>query len=165
MANCKRCDIAIRGNGLKGFCNRCYQTEKKLSSMPTYPLPKKGEVGYSPDGKVICHICGKSFNKVLNHAQQYHGISSVEYKKEFGLDIGKGLISNSTKKKLQAAVQKHYDVVVRENLVRNGEKTRFLKGSSGRTKDKVSLQCYKSLSTRFKNVRPRKKKAVEEVSC
>lgn len=157
MANCKRCNASLKANGLKGYCGRCYQVERKLSMMPTYPLPEKGEVGYAPDGKVICHICGKAFNKVLNHASQYHGISSVEYKKEFGLDIGKGLISHSTREKLQTAVQKHYEVVVAQNLIKNGKKTRFTNGSTGRTKEKVSLQCYKKLSSRFKNVRPKKK--------
>lgn len=160
MGTCRVCGVSVKGNGLKGCCGRCYQMEKKLSSMPTYPLPEKGEVGYAPDGKVICHICGKAFNKVLNHAQQYHGISSVDYKKEFGLDVGKGLISHSTRKKLQIAVEKHYDVVVKQNLVKNGEKTRFLKGSGGRTREKVSLQTFKVMSERFKNIRPNREKNV-----
>lgn len=158
MGICSKCNMTVKGNGLKGLCGRCYQTEKRLSSMPTYPLPNKGEIGYAPDGKVVCHICGKAFDKVLKHAYQYHGILAVEYKKEFGLDLGKGLISDSTKRKHQIAVKKHYDVVVHQNLIKNGEKTRFTKGSYGRPKEKVSLQCYKELSDRFKKIRPKREK-------
>lgn len=152
MNNCIRCNKTLKGKGLKGYCNSCYQTERKLNSMPTYALPDKGEVKYSPDGKVICHICGKAFNKVLSHATQYHGIQALDYKKEFGLNLGKGLISDSTKLKYQTSIELNYDTVVIENLIKRGEKTRFIVGSPGRTADKVSLQCRKEFSKRLRAI-------------
>ncbi len=108
-----------------------------------------GKVEYSEDGKVICHICGKSFNKLLTHVWQAHGLSEKEYKLKFGLDLYKGLISENTKLKLQEAVKNNYDLVVTQNLVKNGKKSRFEKGSSGRTIDKISPQTYERLKNQW----------------
>ena len=42
------------------------------------------EIAYSPDGKPICHICGKAYKKPLTHAWQIHGLTEKEYKKSLG---------------------------------------------------------------------------------
>lgn len=152
MKYCKRCNKQIK-NTNKDFCKSCYATEKRLYQLITYPLPKKGEVAYTPDGKVVCHICGKSFNAVLSHARQYHKISALDYKKEFGLDTTKGLLSDLTKQKHINAVNSNYDTVVIENLVNKGKETRYIKGSFGRTKDKVSLQTKIKLIKRIQTTK------------
>ena len=107
-------------------------------------LPKKGEILYQ-DGKPVCHICGKSFHRLMSHVRQKHGISALEYKKMFGLNIGKGIISEESAKKSRNAVHNHPEII--EHLTTNGVKTRFKKGSKGRTIDKVSLQELKRLKS------------------
>ena len=121
-------------------------------------LPKYGEVKYDYRGYPICHICGKSFKKLLSHVWQKHGLTAYEYKKQFGLDTTKGIIYEGTRKKLQKSVSRHYNLVVIKNLIKGGEKTRFKEGSKGRTKDQVSEQTRKMLSDHIKKLRKPKKK-------
>ena len=114
-------------------------------------LPGPGEIMFDSDGKVICHICGKSFNKVLAHVWQKHGLSAKEYKIKFGLNTTKGIVSESTREKCQKAVRDNFDKVVVNNLINKGTATRFTVGSEGRTKDNLSLQSYKALVKRAKD--------------
>ena len=146
MKKCKECGTTRKVKLFKRFnsclCSNCYKYYKE---HPVNELPKKGEVAYDNQGRVICHICGRAFHKVLTHCKQRHGLTAYEYKKMFGLDVKKGLTSNYTKEKLRKSVQDNYDKVVSENLIKGGKKTRFINGSKGRTKDKVSLQTLKRL--------------------
>lgn len=101
---------------------------------------EKGKVHYDDRGYPRCHVCGKSFKKVLTHVWQKHGMSADEYKEHYGLDAGKGIICDDTRAKLRAAVSRNYDKVVVENLLNKNEATQFKPGSGGRTRDKVRLQ-------------------------
>lgn len=78
--------------------------------------------------KIKCLICGKDFIKPLAHAWQKHQISAKEYKKTFGLDSKKGLITSEHKAHLAQKVQDNYDKVVSLNLLKRGQVTRFRKG-------------------------------------
>lgn len=118
--------------------------------LEVHELPKFGEVSYDKDGKVICHICGKAYDKVVSHVYYKHGMIAREYKRKFGLDVGKGLCSEETKEILRGHVKTYYDSVVMINLMENGSKTRFEKGSKGRTKDMVSEQTKRKLVNSFK---------------
>lgn len=146
---CIKCGEVILGRVITGMCSRCYQRNKTIEKLPVYELPKKGEIKYTPDGKVVCHICGRGFKKPLNHAYLCHGVTAYDYKKEFGLDVGKGLLSSDVKEKLQESVKRNYDKVVLDNLIKKGEKSRFIKGSEGRPKEKISLQSYNELVKRI----------------
>lgn len=126
----------------KILCCNCLSMYK---SHPVNDIPENGQVAYDKEGRIICHICGRAFKKVLSHARQRHGIDSIEYKKMFGLDVTKGLASEETKEKLRRSVAENYDKVVKQNLINNGEKTRFKEGDRGRTRDKVSEQTMKRL--------------------
>ena len=112
--------------------------------------PHYGEVIYDDKGKPTCHICGRSFNKLLNHVWQKHGLSAREYKIKFGLNVSHGIISQATREKLQESVHNNYSKVVEINLIKKGRKTRFKKGNKGRTKDKLSEQERRRLSNRFR---------------
>lgn len=140
---CLECNTEIKGRMIKGMCSKCYQKSKQ----PVYPLPEYGEVKYTHDGKLVCHICGKAFLKLASHTTQTHNLSEKEYKKKFGLNLYTGLASEETKAKLRKAIEENYDKVVVNNLVANEKShvTRFTKGHPGRTKDKVSEQCRKKL--------------------
>lgn len=64
--------IIVTSNG-HHYCNRYYQ---RMRNSKVYPLPLKGEVKYREDGKPICHICGRSFNKLMLHVYQVHNMTS-----------------------------------------------------------------------------------------
>lgn len=142
----KKCDLCGTTEGKifnrrkfgKYLCQTCYNYETK---HPVHPLPKKGEIAYDNEGKLICHICGRAFKKLASHAYNGHGITAYEYKEMFGLNNNQGLIAESTKEILRKHSKNNYDIVVRENLLKKGESSRFKKGDKGRTKDMVRLQC------------------------
>lgn len=105
---------------------------------------KMGEVAYSADGRIQCHICGEHFKKPMTHVVQKHGMTAYEYKKTFGLNTTHGLASQDTRELLQASSRKHSDLMYR-NIIQNGKKSRFKKGSGGRPKEMLSLQEYNRL--------------------
>lgn len=100
---------------------------------------KYGEVSYKY-GKPVCHICGKYFDKLMTHVRQKHNMTAYEYKKEFGLDVTKGIVSERYKELKRQKVMEHYDLCIKQNLIKKGAGTRYQKGSPGRTRDKMSYQ-------------------------
>jgi len=109
-----------------------------------------GQIEYDDAGKPICEICDKSFNRVLSHVRQKHDMSEKEYKTLFGFDLHKGICSLESAEKSRLKALENYDLVIAQNLIGNGSKTRFVKGSKGRTKDKVSEQTRNALVERLK---------------
>lgn len=108
-----------------------------------------GVIEYDPDGKPICEICGKSFERVISHVRQKHFLSEKEYKVQFGFDLGKGICSKESAEKSRIKALENYDKVVGKNLILNGEKSRFKKGDQGRTRDQLSEQTRLMLVSRF----------------
>ena len=102
--------------------------------------PNYGKVVKTADGRLVCHICGKSFRKLGAHVVQKHGITAWAYKVMFGLDVIKGLISDEHRQHLSDCVARNYDVVVKQNLIECGVATRFSLHSKGRVKAVVSEQ-------------------------
>lgn len=129
------------------ICNRCYQREKLNAKI--YDLPKFGEITYSEDGKPICHICGKCYNKLLAHVWQVHDLSEKEYKKKFGLELFNGIMSKSSKELASNRVWENADISIKGNLLEGGEKTRYKKGSEGRTRNKLCERTKIRLSHNF----------------
>ena len=111
-----------------------------------------GIIRYDEDGLPICEICGKSFHRVLSHARQKHDISAREYKKRFGLDIGKGICSQESHEKAHDRVYENFSKCIRGNLIKKGVNTRFQKGCQGRTADMMSTQTYLRLSEHAKEI-------------
>lgn len=136
--------------------NLCAQCFIFCEEHPVHPLPPKGEIYYDDLGRPVCHICGRAFNKVLNHASQKHQISAKEYKERFGLMSSKGVCSQRTVEKLRAKVIENYDVVVTQNLVEQGENTRFKKGHKGRPKYKLREQSLKILRANIAKINENK---------
>ena len=108
--------------------------------------PHYGEVIKNPDGTLVCHICGKSFCKLGSHVYMSHHMTSREYKIMFGLDVLKGLITDEHRAILSDLNKKHFDLVVRENLIEGGRETRFKKNSPGRPKRMISEQTLRKLT-------------------
>lgn len=115
--------------------------------------PNYGKIVKSPDGRLMCHICGKLFNKLGSHVYYTHKMTAYEYKKIFGLETGKGLMSLPLHLKCRDNVMLHYDKCISENLVKRGAGTRFNKGDKGRTRDKLSEQTRASLIEHINGVR------------
>ena len=109
-----------------------------------------GTIEYSEDGKPKCEICGEYFSRVLNHARYKHFINEKEYKRQFGLDLYKGICSKDSAGKTRETTLRNYDKCVKVNLIIRGDKTRFSPGSKGRTKDKVSEQSRLKLKDQLK---------------
>ena len=120
-----------------------------------------GIIEYDNIGNPICEVCGKSFKRVLTHVRQKHNMSEKEYKKEFGFDLKKGICSKFSAELSRQAVEKNYNKVVEKNLIKNGVKTRFIKGDKGRTKEKVSPQTRIMLKERLKT--PEMQKILKKV--
>lgn len=130
----------------KKLCTKCYNYEK---NHPVHPLPKNGEIAYDNEGKLICHICGRAFKRLSSHANNGHNLTAYEYKKMFELNNNAGLLIESTKEKLREYSKSNYETVIKENLLLKGSKTRFKKGSPGRTRNKLRLQCLNVLKQNF----------------
>ncbi len=107
---------------------------------------KIGVVSYDDQGKVICHKCGRSFNKLITHVIQKHNMTSREYKKKYGLDMIKGVMSKKSTMLARRNVYLNYDQCVQKNLLKKGSNTRFIDGSMGRPKSLVSEQTRLRLS-------------------
>ena len=149
MRRCSHCDRTseshriVKSKEYGMVCDRCYQRER--NNPIRYERPLHGEVAYSPKGKPICHICCKAYDKVLAHVWQVHKLSAREYKKEFGLDVIKGIMSEESTELARQRNRENYDLVVEENLLKGGEETRFEENHRGRTKDQVSEQTRRRL--------------------
>ena len=100
----------------KILCDSCFVSFKKY---PDEYIPPKGEIHYNSEGKVICHICGRAFNKLGYHISQCHDMSIDEYKEEFGL--------NRRAKITSEALSKVFKDLSSNNLRRNKGRT-FQKG-------------------------------------
>lgn len=111
-----------------------------------------GVIRYDSEGLPICEICGKSFNRVIAHARQKHNTSERDYKKQFGLDLKKGICSASSKQKSKQKVQDNWDKCVSGNLIKGGIDTRFKEGDKGRTKEQVSTQTLIRLTDQIKSI-------------
>jgi hypothetical protein len=104
-----------------------------------------GKIEYNEYGLPKCEICGEHYHRVTAHARQVHGLSAREYKKEFGLDLIKGICSKESAERTRVKTMSNFDTVIYENLLKAGEQSRFKKGCKGRTIDKVSPQTLKRL--------------------
>ena len=96
-----------------------------------------GVIEYDQDGKPICEICKKSFNRVLSHVRQKHDMSEREYKLTFGFELTKGICSIESAERTRIKTLANYSRVIAKNLLKAGKRTRYVKGGHGRTKDMV----------------------------
>lgn len=92
---------------------------------------KDGQIGYvnaenHPQyGMVVCHICGKAFDKLQQHIYYVHHMSKEEYCDKYGLDHKAQLTSKRYNIKMHDyALQYDMD----KQLIRTGKATRFQKG-------------------------------------
>lgn len=65
------------------LCDTCIRTWR---NNPIKYIPPAGEIHTDDEGKLICHICGRSYDKLTSHIKGKHKISEHEYKERFGLN-------------------------------------------------------------------------------
>lgn len=79
------------------------------------------------NGKLECLICNGWFYKICSHTWQTHGVDNRAYKKMFGIDLGKGLVSEAYKQHKREMV-KNNPQIISNNLLKAGKASRFSKG-------------------------------------
>lgn len=76
------------------LCDSCIKTWR---NNPVKYIPPIGEMHFDEEGKLICHICGRSYDKLASHIRGKHRISEKEYKERFGLNRTYRLTSEKIK--------------------------------------------------------------------
>lgn len=135
MLICRKCGKPTP-KSYGGLCQGCYRYFSNGGKI--YPLPEAGKIEHDPDGKVICHICGRSFARLGSHIKESHGMTIDEYKAEFGLCRN----ARTTEKSYSAAMRENaYKYDMDKRLLETGKGTRIKKGETDKRKNKeVRLQ-------------------------
>ena len=121
----KRCLMCGGNNTTTGkYCNTCYSYLRKHPEGD-YPLPPKGVIHYASNGDPICHICGQAHRKLGNHIRFKHNITQNEYRDMFKLYHNTRLSNYEYINNMSQINNKHKDIVVKENLIKGGVKTRI----------------------------------------
>lgn len=105
-----------------------------------------GIVEYDVNGNPKCEICGKYYKRVMTHARYKHEITEREYKKQFGLNLIKGICSKESSQLTREKTILNFDKCTAKAIAK-GHK--FEKGHPGRTKDMVSAQTKLMLHDRW----------------
>ena len=117
------CNVCGRSSeqSYSGKCQCCYDYFKRGGVIND--LPRNGEIATDIDGKIICHVCGRSFNKLGAHVYMIHGFTEKQYKEKFGLNRSSSLSSKDLIKKCRDNIYNNYNVI-ETNLIEGGKETR-----------------------------------------
>lgn len=134
--NCPQCGKPIPNRHYGGLCQGCYKYFK--SGGKIHSIPAAGTIAYDDQGKIICHICGKSFVRLGSHIKESHGLTIAEYKERFGLCHG----AKTTEKSYSDIMSLHArSNSMDKQLLEAGKATRIQKGDNRLRKGKeVRLQ-------------------------
>lgn len=119
----------------KQLCPSCYKYYV-VDGEHDYDIPDKGVIACTPEGKVICHICGKAYKKLGNHIYQIHHITTKEYRKQFEL---------KKKPLTELGYHLHMREIIDPKSVQNleaGKDNRF--GASNANRQCLALQMYRN---------------------
>ena len=130
---CKFCGKPAPKN-MQGYCQVCYRYFI-MEQKEIYDLPKYGEITYAPNGDCICPFCGKAFRKLGMHFYYAHDMTSKEAHEKAGWDHNAKATNKSYRNLMRNKLQ---DKCVTINLIDKGKATRYVLGSPGRTRDKIS---------------------------
>lgn len=134
--NCPQCGKSIPNRHYGGLCQGCYKYFKNGGKI--HDIPAAGTIAYDEQGKVICHICGKSFVRLGSHIKENHEMTIDEYKERFGLC-----------KRTKTTEKSYSDTMSRyaknngmdQQILQAGKTTRIQKGQVDKRKGKkVRLQ-------------------------
>lgn len=128
--NCSECG-KFTERSYSGMCQGCYKYFR--SGGVVHPLPACGTIQHDKDGKIICHICGRSYTRLGSHIRESHGMTIAEYKEEFGLCNN----SKTTEERYSSIMRKHaYENEMDKRLLETGKPTRIKSGETDKRKNK-----------------------------
>lgn len=147
MTKCSACGKSIK-KSYSGYCQGCYNYFVRDGGT-IHPIPQKGRIEYDPDGKIICHICGRSYTRLGSHVRESHSMTIDTYKDFFGLcRTAKTTEARYSNLMRQLALSNEMD----KRLVEIGKNTRIKPGESRRMRKgrKTRLQERLDKSERMK---------------
>lgn len=152
MKQCKRCGHTIVRSSPQArnvvFCSVQCRNKHYAQTMPSrqkeYQRERKNAIEQrdrKKRGKLQCLICGLWYKAPLHHAWQIHGVDEAAYKKHFGLDHKKGLITARLKEIKKAHVFANETV----NNLKAGKPFRFVPGDTRAGRYERSAQTLSKL--------------------
>lgn len=115
----------------RGMCQSCHNYFKNGGTIN--PLPDAGKIEYDENGRVICHICGRAFNRLGSHVKGSHNMTIAEYKTEFRLCSR----ARTTEMNYSAMMSAYaYKNGADSRIAEAGKNTRVKPGETYRRKDK-----------------------------
>lgn len=144
---CKYCGDAIKLNNMQGYCQSCYRYFV-MEGKEVYPTPPYGQMDFAPNGDCVCPECGMAFRKLGAHLWNKHHILAKEAYIKFGWDISCRASNEQYQQHMRDVLQPKCVV---ENLIKDGEKTRFVTGGPGRPASKMSEMTRQRLKLLKKN--------------
>lgn len=132
---CKECGRKI-DKSYSGMCQTCYHYFKNGGTIN--PLPEPGRIQHDINGRVVCHICGRAYNRLGSHVKESHYMTIEAYKAKFGL-----CKRAKTTESLYSHMMSKYakENKMDQQLIISGQATRIKLGQSDKRKGKqVCLQ-------------------------
>lgn len=131
MMKCDACGKTIK-KSYSGMCQGCYNYFVRDKGI-VHPIPDKGRIEHDAEGKIICHICGRSYTRLGSHIRESHHMTIDAYKEIFGLC--------RTAKTTEARYSQMMRTLALENgmdkmLIEIGRNTRIKNGESKMRKGK-----------------------------
>jgi len=157
---CKVCGKKLTGNK-RTYCsikcrNKVYYKRKGGAEYQREYLYRKRDK--NTDGLIKCELCGRFYKFLAPHLRQIHEVDIFDYKKEYGIDRGRGLITDEIKKIKRAYVKETYPEIIQNNLIKNGVKTRYTKGDTRAGNYERSEETKKQLKNLYKTTKNYKQK-------
>lgn len=87
----------------------------------------QGVQQYDNNGRLICELCGKAYNKLISHVIQKHEISGAEYRQRFGFCKSFAFLSDKSRELARQRINDKPDIIKR-NLIQAGTVTRYHTG-------------------------------------
>lgn len=84
-------------------------------------------ITYDNYGKPICEICAKSFDRLMTHVRQSHGMDSAQYRQKFGYCKSTTFSSKDSSALSRQRVLENRKLCIEGNLIHGGMKTRARK--------------------------------------
>ena len=148
--NCFKCGKKI---GYRVYpnelCQGCYNYFKNGGTEN--PTPPPGRIELDERGYVICHICGRAYERLGSHVRESHNMTVKDYKEKFGLCNSAKLTGQQYHDHMRKVA---YENGMVERLLASGVNTRFAKGES-RTRN-IRLQEKINFAERMKKYREEK---------
>ena len=102
--------------------------EGRRKYMNKYQRDQRNAIASKPSkDKIKCLICGRWYKQVCTHVVQVHKITAREYRKQFGLDVKRGLLPDYLRQLYRKQVFENGTL----NNLKAGKKNWFKKGQKG----------------------------------